>query len=209
MKNLVADLSLASLHLLDILRLYACHPNNEIVYYNVLFSVAIATNPTTVLELGTGLGLSSLAFIRALQYWRKHGGKSGVLHTCDINPDMLRRLRHYDSLVVPHAMPTNELALQWAKDPVLIDLLYIDADHSHEQSLVDFEHFSHWVVPDGLILFHDTYPLTEQHEQQQYSGSVWRTAKYIKEHYLSEFEIMTLPFLCGISLLRKKGSKYF
>jgi len=208
-KDFLADLYLASLHVLDLAWLYLRHANNELAYYNLLFSVAVAANPTIVLELGTGPGLSSLAFTRALQYWRKRGAKSGVLHTCDINADMLRRLKRFGSVVVPHAMSTEELATQWARKPIPIDLLYIDADHSHEQSLVDFEHFSPYVVPNGLVLMHDTFPLSETHEQLQYSGTVWKTARYIKKHYSSEFEIMTLPYLCGISLLRKRGTKYF
>jgi hypothetical protein len=56
---------------------------------------------------------------------------------------------------------------------------------------------------------HDTFPLTDMHELPQFSGTAWKTAKFIKDSYSNEFELMTFPYLCGISLLRKKGAKYF
>lgn len=212
-KTWLVDLKMGLLHSLDIARLYMRRPNNQVAYHNILFSIAIAAKPTVVLELGTGAGVSSLAFIRALQYWNSiRRLQAGVLHTCDINADAIRWLKRFGrfgSLVTPHVMTTDELAARWAERSTPIDLLYIDADHSHKQSLADFEQFAPYVAPDGLVLMHDTFPLTESHEQLQYSGTVWKTATYIKQHYREEFELMTMPFLCGISLLRKKGARYF
>ena len=210
-KNLAADFYLGVLHFFDLILLYLRRPYNELTYYNLLFSVAMAANKKVILELGTG-SVSSLAFIRTLQYYRKRGIKQGILHTCDIDAAPIQRLRRFagfDPLVIPHNMPSDELAAKWAQAPIPNDLLYIDADHSHEQSLADFQHFSPYVVSNGLILMHDTFPLNEQHEQRQYSGDVWKTAQYIKQHLTTEYEIMTMPYLCGISLLRKKGAKYF
>jgi predicted O-methyltransferase YrrM len=39
-----------------------------------------------------------------------------------------------------------------------IDYLHIDADHSHEGSLKDFEMYKKLVSPNGVITFHDTKP---------------------------------------------------
>lgn len=208
-KHPSADLVLAVHHLFDLMTLYLTRPNDEIAYYNLLFSVAMVARPANIVELGTGPGLSSLAFIRVLQYMRKTGwAPQAALHSCDINPASLKSLRRFGDLVIPHPISTDQLAAQWTK-PVTIDLLYIDADHSHEQSLADFEHFSQWVVPNGLILMHDTFPKTEEDEAPHASGTAWKTAQYIKEYYRDRFEIMTIPHLAGISLLRKRGEKYF
>jgi predicted O-methyltransferase YrrM len=209
-KSFVDDLYLASLHVLDLSKLYLQKNNNEIVYYNLLFSIAIAVNPRIILELGTGPGVSSLAFIRSLQYRnRRQNDNRGVLHTCDIDPEAIRPLNPFGSIVIPHIMTSDELSIQWKNEPRPIDILYIDADHSHDQSLRDFENFSPYVASNGLILMHDTFPLTEKHEQPQYSGDVWKTAQYIKKTYSIDFEFVTLPFICGISVMRKRGSKYF
>jgi predicted O-methyltransferase YrrM len=203
------DITLASHFLYDLFRLYRWHANNEVAYYNLLFSVAISAAPFTVLELGTGPGLSSLAFIRTLQYYNSLRKQKGVLHTCDLNSATLEPLKHFGDIVQTHLMSTDDLAIQWAEHKTPIDLIYIDADHSHEQSLKDFENFATFLKPNGLILMHDTFPLTEGYEQLQLSGTVYKTAQYIKKHYRDEFEIMTVPYLCGISLLRKKGAEYF
>jgi predicted O-methyltransferase YrrM len=209
-KRLFDDATLALYQLIDLAWLYIRHQNNELIYYNLLSSIVLAANPTTIVELGTGPGLSSLAFIRALQHrYRTSKVFRGRLHTCDIDAVPLRRLRRFGSIVVPHLMTTDELAVRWSEWDLPIDLLYIDADHSQEQSLADFQHFSPYVVPNGIIMMHDTFPLSEKHEQLRYSGTVWKTAQFIKKHYAEEFEIMTFPHLCGISFLRKKGAKYF
>ncbi len=209
-KHPSADWALALSHVFDLAKLYLTRPSDEIAYYNLLFSIAIAARPTVILELGTGPGLSSLAFIRVLQYMRKTGwAPQAVLHSCDINPASLDSLGRFADLVVPHVVQTDQLAALWTQYSIRIDLLYIDADHSHAQSLADLQHFAPWVVPNGLILMHDTFPKTEDDEAAYASGTAWKTARYVKEHCLDEFEIMTIPYLAGLSLLRKRGAKYF
>jgi predicted O-methyltransferase YrrM len=211
-KKFAADIYLAGLHLFDLAQLYIRKPNDQIVYYNFLFSIALMAKPKVIVELGTGPGSSSLAFVRALQYNRKLGLARGVIHTCDINPDTIRKLRRFvkfDDLVIPHPITTDEFAREMEKDPFPIDLLFIDAYHSFEQCLADFNHFAPYVVPNGLILMHDMFPLSEEAEQLQYSGTAWMTAPYIKQNYREDYEISTVPYLSGIGLVRKKGAKYF
>lgn len=203
------DLLLAIRHTVDLANLYRYHANNEIAYYNLLFSVAISAVPITIVELGTGPGISSLAFVRSLQYYNSLRTEKGTLHTCDLNPEMQKPLKHYGKLVKLHLMSTDELVGLWSEHKTPIDLLFIDADHSHEQSLRDFDNFSPFVQPNGLILMHDTFPLSEGYEQPHLSGTVYKTAQYIKKEYREEFEIMTIPYLCGVSIVRKKGTKYF
>jgi predicted O-methyltransferase YrrM len=203
------DTSLAIHHFIDLAKLYNSHNNNEIVYYNLLFSVALSAEPVTIVELGTGPGVSSLAFIRVIQYYTSIKSEQGILHSCDLNPKMQEPLKKYGDIVKLHLMSTDELAILWGHEKEPIDLLFIDADHSNEQSLKDFDNFAPYIKPNGLVLMHDTFPLSENHEQLQYSGTVYKTAQFIKHNYQNEFEIMTIPYLCGISLIRKSGAKYF
>ncbi|HKZ87196.1 MAG TPA: class I SAM-dependent methyltransferase [Anaerolineae bacterium] len=209
-KHLRADLALAIRHVRDLAWIYARRPNDEVAYYNLLFAVAMAAQPAVIVELGTGPGLSSLAFVRVLQYIRQtQPTLQPVLHSCDINPMALAPLKRFGSIVHLHTMSSDDLAAHWATDAPAIYLLYIDAAHSHEQSLADFEHFSQWVRPNGLILLHDTFPRSERDEAPCASGSVWKTVQYVKAHYPNEFEVMTIPHLAGVSLLRRRGAKYF
>jgi len=96
-----------------------------------------------VLELGTGPGLSSLAFIRTLQYYNSLRKQKGVFHTCDLNPATLEALRHFGDNVQTYCMSTDDLAIRWEEYKIPIDLIYIDGDHSYEQSLKDFENLRH------------------------------------------------------------------
>ncbi len=205
-----ADLCLASAYLWDIASLYITQPNDEIAYYNMLFSVTLALMPRTILELGTGPGLSSRAFIRVLQYESQRAdAPAGVLHSCDLDAHSLRRLHRYGKWLVAHVMSTSELAQRWSRWQTPIDLLYIDADHSHEQSLADFVSFAPFVVPNGIVIMHDTFPRKEADEDPHASGTVWKTAQYIKAHFCAEYECMTIPRLSGVTLLRKRGERYF
>lgn len=54
--------------------------------------------------------------------------------------------------VAPIPKPSCEAVKEWTKP---IRLLFIDGDHSYEVSKQDFELWSPYVVPDGLIAFHD------------------------------------------------------
>jgi len=208
-QTLWPDFQLAFRHVWDLGRLYCDKNNNEIAYYNLLFALACGVLPTTILELGTGPGVSSVAFIRVLQYCRVAWARDCHLHTCDIDPNAISPLLRYQPLVVPHVKRTDELAVEWAVHQTPIDILYIDAGHSHEQSLTDFQNFSPYVVPNGLILMHDVHPLTPEHEDLKFSGTVYKTALFLKANYAHDFEYVTYPHLCGIGLLRKKGGRYF
>ena len=210
-KSFVFDLSLASQHVFDLTKLYLTIPNDQIAYHNILFSIAMSTTPETILELGTGPGNSSIAFARVLQYFNRYYKRSGFLHTCDLDPKthVSLKKKKCSNQIKYYLMSTDDLAIQWKNNPLDIDLLYIDADHSHEQSMKDFESFAPYVKPDGIILFHDTFPLSPSHEQLTLSGTAYQTAQKIKREYAEEYEISTIPHLSGISIVRKRGKKYF
>jgi predicted O-methyltransferase YrrM len=83
------------------------------------------------------------------------------------------------------------------------DLVFIDADHSFEQSLKDFIGISEYVIDDGFIILHDTYPYNEELLQPHFSNDVYKTALYIKNNLSDNFEILTLPFNPGLTLIKK------
>ena len=85
-----------------------------------------------------------------------------------------------------------------------IDLLFIDANHTAEAVLADFEALSPFVCPySGLILLHDTFPVSERLLENDRCGSAWKIAKLIHEQK-KDFEIVTLPGpWAGLSIIRK------
>jgi hypothetical protein len=86
---------------------------------------------------------------------------------------------------------------------IKFDAVFIDADHSHEQSLKDFINVKDRVIDDGFILFHDTYPYNESMLHPYACNDCYRTALYIKQHFIDEFEVLTLPFNPGVTIVKK------
>lgn len=101
-----------------------------------------------------------------------------------------------------HTMLTDDYFL--TLDPsVKFDVVFIDADHSHEQSLKDFMNVKDRLIEDGFIFFHDTYPYDVSMLQPLACNDCYKTALYIKEHFIDEFEVLTLPINPGVTMVKK------
>jgi hypothetical protein len=83
------------------------------------------------------------------------------------------------------------------------DLVFIDANHQHENSLRDFIGIAPNVNDNGFILLHDTYPIDREHILPHFSGDSYKTAWYIRRHLREDFEIVTIPYYHGLSIIRK------
>lgn len=87
------------------------------------------------------------------------------------------------------------------------DLIFIDADHSYGQSLADFMNAQRFLVEDGFVIFHDTYPLNDDFIDPDWCGDCYRTPLYIKQNLSDSFETLTLPFHPGVSIVKKISNK--
>jgi hypothetical protein len=101
-----------------------------------------------------------------------------------------------------HTMSTDSY-FQNLDRSIMFDAVFIDADHSHEQSLKDFLNVKDNVIEDGFIFFHDTYPWDESYFDPGACNDVYKTAHYIKQNFIDEFEIVTLPFNPGVTIVKK------
>jgi hypothetical protein len=98
----------------------------------------------------------------------------------------------------------NEIDFESIKDKGLqFDMVFIDADHSHEQSYKDFLNVKDMVVPDGFVFFHDTYPCNEELTQAHFCNDCYKTPIAIKENFSDEWEVVTLPFNPGVTICKK------
>ena len=86
------------------------------------------------------------------------------------------------------------------------DLVFIDGDHSKEQVLKDFLNVKDMVVADGFVILHDTYPCDERMELPNYSNNAWESILFIKENFRDDWEILTLPFNPGLTIMKKMKS---
>ena len=99
---------------------------------------------------------------------------------------------------------TDNFAEALKQNPILIDMLFIDADHSKESVLKDFWNFFPFVKDDGIILLHDSYPKNAEYTQPGYCGDGYKAIEELsKETEL--YEMMTLPMHPGLTLCRKRN----
>ena len=101
-----------------------------------------------------------------------------------------------------HVLTTDEYFKNL--DPnIKFDTVFIDADHSHEQSLLDFMNVKDKVIEDGFIFLHDTYPYDPIFFDKHACNDVYKTALYIKQNLIDDFEIVTLPINPGVTIIKK------
>jgi len=102
-----------------------------------------------------------------------------------------------------HQMYTDEYFNSIKDLNLKFDMVFIDADHSHRQSYLDFMNVKDLVVPDGFVFFHDTYPYSEELTQEHFCNDCYKTPIKIKELHSNEFELVTLPFNPGVTICKK------
>ena len=109
-------------------------------------------------------------------------------------------IKHNKNLIWFHGKTDDFFKLHVPKKK--FDLVFIDAAHEHIASLNDFKNALPLVNENGLILLHDTYPPSEEFTEKSYCSNTYKTAEYIKRYY-PQYELATLPFYYGISIVRK------
>ena len=84
------------------------------------------------------------------------------------------------------------------------DMVFIDGDHAMEQVLRDAYNALDVVRPGtGLVLIHDTYPITPELAVEGRCGNAWKAARHL---WLTDggYECLTLPGPAyGVTILRK------
>lgn len=115
-------------------------------YYHFLYLLARALKPHVIVELGTYIGTSAKCLAA--------GAPAATVTTYDVNADAARQVAK--SPVYPNlkAKTGNACYVVYKGQP--IDLLYIDADHSYNQSLGEWERWLPHVRSGGCIVIDDT-----------------------------------------------------
>lgn len=85
----------------------------------------------------------------------------------------------------------------------IIDLAFIDACHQSDVVLQDFNDLYPFVAHNGFIVLHDTYPIRRAYTAPVYCSDCWKTPDLIKEKYADRIELLTIPIMPGLTLIRK------
>jgi len=162
--------------------------SNQPKVSRLLYNICRKSQPATILELGTSLGISTLSMAaaapkasivtiegcseigkRAIENFRKLGTTGISLVAGDINRVLPQVLAKMSSL----------------------DLLFIDANHRYQPTMDYFRQCSGWFTPQSMVVIDDIY----------WSPEMTRAWCEIKE--LQEVEMTVDLFHTGVVLFRK------
>lgn len=124
-----------------------------------LYETVLSLQPKTVLEVGMGFGISSLAILSALQKLKQTSRlisvdpyQSTEWYNCGLVSVQRANLQHYHKLIENFdfiALPT--LLAQGTQ----LDLAYVDGWHTFDYALIDFWYIDKMLRLDGVIAFND------------------------------------------------------
>ncbi len=143
-----------------------------------LYEMIKAVSPKTILELGVASGTSSAAILYTLDQLTDPQGRrlisADVRPTCYFDPS--RATGEAVSTMYPAAMAQWQLwtshtahRLLAELEPASIDLLFIDANHSHPWPTLDLLHLAPVMKPGAWVVLHDV-ELPHLHPQYQAWG---------------------------------------
>lgn len=163
-------------------------------YVSALYDKAVEFKAKTIVELGVMIGQSTRALLKAAI---ENGGH---LFSIELSNDSLSLV---GEALKSSGLDTSfwtailgddlEVVKGWTKP---IDFLLIDTSHTYSQTLGELEAYSKLIVPQGIIVLHDTYG----------GGEVQPAINdYMKLHVEWVFEDITPPNDgWGLGLLRRR-----
>ncbi len=123
----------------------------------------------------------------------------------DIAPETKKYISHSPKVTFINDT-TNNYASMLKKQPITIDLLFIDANHSKKSVLSDFSNFFPFVSDHGIIVLHDSFPIGPEETDPGYSGDGYKAIEQLAKK-TDTYEMMTIPVHPGLTLCRKRTSQ--
>lgn len=89
----------------------------------------------------------------------------------------------------------------------IFDIIFIDADHNFESVKKDFINSLSILNKFGLILLHDTDPMTEFYCQPGYCGDSYKMIDWIPANY-PDLNVIALPITqAGLTIVNRKNDR--
>lgn len=160
----------------------------------ILFSEVINLDAKKVIELGTGGGWSTEAFLLGLEITNGH------LWTIDIRPceATIERLKNYGFDFTFWQGDSLNFIKTWDKGKV--EIVYIDTSHTFEQTLKELNAYAPLVKDEGAILLHDI--LTHNTYQDSYYCVYKAVNEWLKSNPEWQLYIYYTPY--GLGKLKRK-----
>lgn len=100
-------------------------------------------------------------------------------------------------------MTTDDFVKNHLRSLPPVELALIDADHEQDQAFKDGCALIDELPPNGIVMFHDTYPSNEQHLKPGYCHDSYRVPTRLASLYACECDVLTLPIPPGLTIVRK------
>jgi len=91
--------------------------------------------------------------------------------------------------------------------PMHADIIFIDADHNFDEVRKDFLHAIKILNNWGIILLHDTDPISKTYLEPRFCGDAYRVRDWIKETF-PHLNILTLPIsVAGLTIVNRNENR--
>lgn len=141
----------------------------------------------TYLEIGTQQSVS--------------GHQVKIEHKTGVDPAPMERIEgDYDEF---HQITSNEF---FAINKQRFDIIFIDGDHSHEQSRKDFANAIYLLNKNGVIVMHDCLPMNEEYAGPLWCGEVFKT---LADIHFSGMDYKVYNHDHGCAVIPKQNIKNF
>lgn len=168
-------------------------PTMELTWHeDFIWRLASVVQPKVYVELGVLYGRN---FNRMVNHAQQ-------LIAVDINAAAGNNLIDSPKVTFFHGT-TQDFAKELAANPIVIDMLFIDADHSKAAVLEDFHAFFPYISPHGLILLHDSHPDSPRMMHPGLCGTAYEAIEELGRD-TREYELMTIPVSPGLTICRKR-----
>ena len=89
----------------------------------------------------------------------------------------------------------------------MVDIIFIDADHSFKSVKEDFKNSLKLLNEFGVIILHDTDPISEKYLDKGYCGDSYQMIDWVKKEY-PEMDIVTLPVSeAGLTIIKRSNDR--
>lgn len=88
------------------------------------------------------------------------------------------------------------------------DMIFIDGDHSFEQVKKDFENSMSILNKHGIIILHDTDPVSIEYLDPGYCGDSYKMLPYLNTQSKYQLDVITLPINeAGLTIIKRHNER--
>jgi predicted O-methyltransferase YrrM len=175
--------------------------NNSLCYSDIISEIIKGCNFDTFLELGVDTGYTTKKILDKATNLKN-------VYCVDFRDNSIIKYESDNKNKINYFFNTTTDDFFKSKILQEIDCVFIDADHSYEQSRIDFLNAFNILTDDGIIFLHDTYPPSIELTSKDRNGDTYKLYLELSSlEWLDKIDIINLPIYDGLTIIRKRITK--